>query len=154
MVLLADLWAALFKTESSSVSLCDEPREFGLIWRTMKWMCCSIAWIMRLCASESSPHPLLFLSHKDTIPQHAPLLWWGRYMHKEHFHGVPSMTRLQFCCPLFNHAVITCITILPLEIKMQWELLVLKQILTVDVFYASFFLSNCWVAMVWLLIIK
>lgn len=50
----------------------DEPSEFGLIWRTMKWMCCSIDWIMRLCASESSPNlPPLSPSqrhHPPTLP--------------------------------------------------------------------------------------
>lgn len=54
------------------------PASLELIWRTMKWMCCSIDWIMRLCASESSPpsstSPIPLLSHKDTIPPPPPNL--------------------------------------------------------------------------------
>lgn len=42
-----------------------------------------------------SPH-----AHKDTIPPTSTTLWWSWYMHKQHFHGAPSIAGLGARCPI------------------------------------------------------
>lgn len=53
-----------------------------------------------VCFREQPPTPHPSLSQRHHPPS-SPPLWWSWYMHKQHFHGVPSIAGLEAWCPIY-----------------------------------------------------
>lgn len=73
-----------------------------------------------VCFREQPPPHPLSLSQRHHPPSPPPL-WWSWYMHKQHFHRVPS--GLGARCPIYVNIVITYITLFPPEMQEAWNLL-------------------------------
>lgn len=63
------------------------------------------------------PPSTLFLTQRDHPPTLLPL-WWSWYMHKQHFHEVPSIVSLEIWCPIHCMSN-TLIMLLP---RVEWKL--------------------------------